>query len=64
MTGIVSATRCLYNVVMARKTRDENMVIRVSADERERWRRQAERADLSLSDWVRHTLNAALRGDK
>ena len=36
--------------------RDKHLLVRVSADELERWRRAAEEAGLSRSEWVRRVL--------
>jgi len=41
------------------EARDERIVLRARADERERWARAAKRAGLTLSDWLRGLAEGA-----
>jgi len=42
-------------------SRSENVLLRVTADERKRWRDAADRADQTLSEWLRAAAEGALR---
>lgn len=48
---------------MARKPiiADKNIHIRVTADQLERWKAEAEKERLTLSDWVKKSLDQACR---
>lgn len=50
---------------MARKpvTADKYLHIRVTSDQLERWKAEAEKDRLTLSDWIKKTLNKASKGE-
>lgn len=49
---------------MPRENRTENLLVRVTASELTAWRKRADQLGLSLSDFVRDTLNDALPSRK
>lgn len=47
-----------------RPTKDVSIILRVTADDRERWRKAARRAGLPLSAWLRAAADAATKAGR